>query len=187
MASDTTGELAGKIARLVQEKGWNGEDFARIAHLNRHTVRLILQGKPGRRLRNATISQCAEALGFSVYELRTLPLDRLLARLHGRPVNDHEALQHLRATASLPEFLRWMERHPDRVAAILPEEVPEILELQQPGGAMERLGVEHCLSGIERRRELLRRVRILGKSEYLPFLEQFVQLLYEKLPSESTK
>ena len=32
-------ELASKIARLVQERGWNQEDFARIADLNRHTVR----------------------------------------------------------------------------------------------------------------------------------------------------
>ena len=184
MASETPGELAGKIARLVQEKGWNGEDFARIAQLNRHTVRFILQGKPGRRLRNATISQCAEALGFTVHELRTLSLERLLARLHGRPANDEEFLQQLRESASLPEFLRWIERNPERLAGILPEEVPELLELQRPGGSMERLGVEHCLNWIERRRKLLQRVRLIGKSEYLPLLEQLVDLLYEKLQSE---
>ena len=33
-------ELALKIKRLVQERGWNQEDFARIADLNRHTVRV---------------------------------------------------------------------------------------------------------------------------------------------------
>ncbi len=51
--------LAGKIARLVQERGWNQEDFARIANLNRHTVRQILQHGDQRRLRNATIMSCA--------------------------------------------------------------------------------------------------------------------------------
>ncbi len=35
-------ELAAKIARLVEERGWNQEEFARIARLNRHTVRQIL-------------------------------------------------------------------------------------------------------------------------------------------------
>ena len=46
-------ELANKIARLVEERGWNQEDFARISKLNRHTIRQILQGGPKRRLRNA--------------------------------------------------------------------------------------------------------------------------------------
>jgi transcriptional regulator with XRE-family HTH domain len=77
-------ELANKIAKLVQEKGWNQEDFSRISNLNRHTVRQILHGGPQRRLRNATVSQCAEALGLTVNELRTLPLDRLLMRMHGK-------------------------------------------------------------------------------------------------------
>ena len=44
-------ELANKIARLVEERGWNQEDFARIANLNRQTVRQILlhilPGDPG--------------------------------------------------------------------------------------------------------------------------------------------
>ena len=47
-------ELANKIARLVEEKGWNQEDFARSTRLNRHTVRQILHGGPKRRLRNAS-------------------------------------------------------------------------------------------------------------------------------------
>src|SRR5262245_24675675 len=64
-----TDDLASKIARLVQERGWNQEDFARIANLNRHTVRSILQRSTGRRLRNATIMSCARALGLTVNEL----------------------------------------------------------------------------------------------------------------------
>ena len=35
-------ELAFKIAKLVEERGWNQELFARISKLNRHTVRQIL-------------------------------------------------------------------------------------------------------------------------------------------------
>src|SRR5262245_18212842 len=78
-------ELANKIARLVEERGWNQEDFARISKLNRHTVRQILHGGPKRQLRNATVSQCAKALGLTVSELRNLPLERLLPRMLGKP------------------------------------------------------------------------------------------------------
>src|SRR5207237_1703264 len=71
-------DLATKIARLVEERGWNQEDFARTACLNRQTVREIMQPSADRRLRHATVSACARALGLSVSELRTLPLERLL-------------------------------------------------------------------------------------------------------------
>ncbi|MCZ2340555.1 MAG: hypothetical protein LC104_02010 [Bacteroidales bacterium] len=183
MAQDTTGprnDLIFKIARLVEEKGWNGEDFARISQLNRHTVRQILHGGSHRRLRNATIGQCAEAFGLTVSELRTLPLERLLARIHGQPSADEKILRRLGEQASLPEFLHWIQRNPDRVAALQPEEVAELLELQTPGGPMERLGVEHFVEQLERRRELLRRVRIIAGTEYLSLLEQLVGLLFEK-------
>ena len=76
-------DLANKIARLVEERGWNQEDFARISQLNRHTVRTILNSGANRRLRNATVSQCSEALGLTVNELRPLPLERLVPRMHG--------------------------------------------------------------------------------------------------------
>jgi hypothetical protein len=184
MAQDAVGprnDLAFKIAKLVEEKGWNGEDFARISQLNRHTVRQILHGGAHRRLRNATIGQCAEAFGLTVSELRTLPLERLLARMHGRPPADEEVLKLLNTQATLPEFVSWIQRHPDRVAALQPDEIPELLELQASGGPMERLGVEHCIAFIERRRELLCRVRTIAGSEYLPTLEQLVDLMFDKI------
>ena len=56
--------LGAKIARLVQERGWNQEEFARSADLNRLTVRSLFQGPP-RKLHNATVSACARALGLS--------------------------------------------------------------------------------------------------------------------------
>src|SRR5689334_9034439 len=111
MTTTTAGsgaELANKIARLVEERGWNQEDFARISKLNRHTIRQILLGGPKRRLRNATVSQCAEALGLTVSELRNLPLDRLLLRVHGTPPGDEEALKLLYERASLPALVSWL-------------------------------------------------------------------------------
>ena len=173
-------ELARTIAKLVEEKGWNQEDFARISQLNRHTVRLILHGGPKRRLRNATVSQCAEALGLTVNDLRTLPLDKLLLRMHGRAAADEEAQRVLHERVTLPELTQWLARNRDRAAELRPDEVEELLDLQQPGGPMERLGVEHGVGLIERRRNLLCQVRQLAATEYLDTLEQIVGLMFDK-------
>src|SRR6266404_6588191 len=89
-----TAELTHKIARLVEERGWNQEEFARQAQLNRQTVRDILVQTSERRLRNATVGACARALGFSVSELRDWPLERLLKRVnHQEMPQDPRVLQ----------------------------------------------------------------------------------------------
>lgn len=180
-AEPGAGDLAHKIARLVEEKGWNQEDFARISNLNRHTVRQILLGGSKRRLRNATVSQCAEALGLTVNELRTLPVERLFLRIHGKAPADEEALKILFERASLPDLVSWLERNQERAGQLLPDEIAELLTMQSPGGVLERMGVESIVDQIERRRALLDRVRVIAGTEYLELLEQFVQLLHEKV------
>jgi transcriptional regulator with XRE-family HTH domain len=187
-AANGATEIAFKIARLIEERGWNQEDFSRIAKLNRHTVRQILNGGPKRRLRNATVSQCAEALGLSVNELRTQQLDRLLPRMHGKPAADEEALNLLRERASIPELANWLERNESRARELQSDEISELLDMQVPGGPLEKLGVEQVVRMMERRRQLLGRTRVLATSDFLPFLEQFVDILFEKasrLPKQS--
>ncbi|AMV27654.1 hypothetical protein VT84_24855 [Gemmata sp. SH-PL17] len=174
-------ELANKIARLVEERGWNQEVFARIARLNRHTVRQILQGGPKRQLRNLTVSQCADALGLTVSELRTLPLERLLPRMHGKPAADEETFDLLYERAQLPELVAWLERNRDRAVELRPDEVQELLDMQAPGGPLVKLGVETCVDLIERRRHLVCRVKEIAGTEYFDFLEQCVKLIHEKV------
>src|SRR3954454_23537852 len=111
---DPSSNLCTKIARLVEERGWNQEEFARIAELNRLTVRSIFQGGE-RRLHNATVSACAQALGVSVMDLRTQPLERLLPRMRNQPPVK-EGLRVLYEQATQPELLAWLERNPERAA-----------------------------------------------------------------------
>jgi transcriptional regulator with XRE-family HTH domain len=186
-AANGAADLAFKIARLVEERGWNQEDFSRIANLNRHTVRKILHGGPKRRLRNATVSQCAEALGLSVNELNTQSLERLLPRMHGKPAVDEEALKLLKERATLPELISWLERNQTRAAELRPDEITELIDLQAPGGAIEKLGVEQVVERIERRRQVVGRARVLAASDHLPFLEQFVDMLFEKVTRSPSK
>ncbi|HEY2910316.1 MAG TPA: helix-turn-helix transcriptional regulator [Gemmataceae bacterium] len=174
-------DLANTIARLVEERGWNQEDFARISQLNRHTVRQILNSGPKRRLRNATVSQCAEALGLTVSELRNLPLERLLPRMHGKPPADDEALKLLYERAALPDLVSWLERNKDRAAELRPDEVQELLGMQESGGALEKIGVENIVELIERRRRIICQVREIANTEYLDLLEQLVRLIFEKV------
>jgi transcriptional regulator with XRE-family HTH domain len=174
-------DLANKITKLVEERGWNQEDFARATQLNRHTIRQILNGGPKRRLRNATVSQCAEALGLTVNELRTLPLERLLPRMHGKPPADAEALKLLRETAALPDLVNWLERNTERANELRPDEITELLEMQAPGGPLERLGVEHFVTVLERRRALVHKVGHLARTEFVDSLEVIVGLMFEKV------
>lgn len=176
-------DLAVKIARLVEERGWNLEDFARIAGLNRQTVRQIMAPVNGeRRLRNATISSCAKALGLTVSELRNLPLERLLPRMNNpRAPLDDSSLQRLFEQATQPELLSWLERNPERARQLTPEDMDELLSLQGTGGPLTAFGVEHFVEVLGRKRRLLERVHAIAGTEYLDFLEQFVALLFEKV------
>jgi hypothetical protein len=178
----TPDELATKIARLVEERGWNQEEFARIARLNRHTARQILRPGSHRRLRNATIGACARALGLSVNDLRTQPLERLLPRMaEGHPANGDDALRRLYEQATQPELLAWLERNPDRARRLSEEEIDELLSLQGTGGPLTSFGVEGFIQRFERRRNLLHQVNAIAGTEYLDLLEKMVALLYEKV------
>lgn len=174
-------ELADKIARLVEERGWNQEDFARIAGLNRHTVRTILQSGQ-RKMRNATVQSCARALGITVSELRVLTLDRLLPKMRGQAAaRDNQPLLQLVAQANHPELVAWLERNQERVRQFTPSDIDELLALQSEPGPLDAIGVERVIEVMERRRELIQRVRTIAGTEYLPLLEQVVDLIHQRI------
>jgi transcriptional regulator with XRE-family HTH domain len=179
--SDSPVDLAGKIARLVEERGWNQEEFARIAGLNRHTVRHILIPGGTQRLRNATVLACARALNVTVNDLRTLSLGKLLARAaEAVQSRDEEAWRRLYRLATQPELTAWIERNPERARALDRAEVEEVLALQERG-ALLTFGVEAFIERLERRRRLVQQVLAIAGTEYLELLEQLVVLLYEKV------
>ena len=177
-------ELALKVRRLVEERGWNQEEFARIARINRHTARQILLPGPQRKLRNATVLACARAFGLNVSELRDLPLERLLSRLAKAtaPGGDLSRLRYQEATH--PELKAWIERNPDRASQLDEADFRELLALQDN---LSNLGVEALISRLERRRRLLGRVSTIAGTEYLDLLEQLVDLLYEKIQPRGDK
>jgi transcriptional regulator with XRE-family HTH domain len=177
-------ELACKITSLVKERGWNQEEFARITRLNRHTVRQILGENGSRRLRNATVSACARALGLSVHDLRTLPLERLLPRMGQQAqetASQGEVLRRLYEHATQPELLAWMERNPDRASQLSADEIDELLSLQGTGGPLTTLGVEGFVKRLERRRQLIQKINAITGTEFLDMLEQLVGLIHDKV------
>jgi len=173
--------LPEKIARLVAERGWNQETFARQAGFNRITARQILS-RPEKRLRNQTIKQCADAFGLSVNDLVSLPLEKLLP--HVRRGTGGEAGVDARLTAlaaTQPELQAWLERHPERAATMSRQEIDELASLQGTGGPLTQFGVEHFVKLLERKRELKRRLDLIAGTEYLEFVEQLVGLIYDKV------
>jgi transcriptional regulator with XRE-family HTH domain len=177
-----TSVLAEKIARLAEERGWNQEDFARHSDLNRQTIRQILQANGPRKLRNATVGACARALGLTVSELRSQPLERLLPRM--RRQNSPESgpsAQRLYDEATQPELKAWLERNPDRARHLSADEIDELLSLQGTGGPLTSVGVEHYVKLIERKRRLLEQMHVVANTEYLDLLEQLVSILFEKV------
>jgi transcriptional regulator with XRE-family HTH domain len=176
---NSTPTLATKIARLVEERGWNQEEFARIANLNRQTVRqILLEGD--RKLRNTTVLACARALGLPVSDLRTLPLDRLLARINGQaPLPPEDPVRILYEKASNPQLLAWIERNPDRARQLSADEIDELMSI--PDETLSGFGVEHFIEVIERKRRLIQQVHAIAGTEYLDLLEKLVALLYDKI------
>jgi transcriptional regulator with XRE-family HTH domain len=174
-------DVAYKIARLVDERGWNQEDFSRIAQLNRQTVHQIMNGGQ-RKLRNATISACATALGVPVSDLKSLPLERLLARMHDRaPPSSDESLKRLYEQATQPELRAWIERNPERAGGLDEGELDELLSLQGVGGPLTSIGVEHFIAQLERRRQLVHKVKTIAGTELVELLEKLIELMYDKI------
>ncbi len=180
-APENPAVLSAKIARLVQERGWNTDEFARLAKLNRLTVRQILQ-EGNRKLRNATVSACARALGLSVNELRTQAVERLLPRMQRlAAAGNSENLRRLYEEATQPELLAWIERNPERAAQLTPLERDELLSLQGTGGPLTSFGVQYFVDLIERRRRLREQVEAIAGTEYFEMVEKLVGLIYEKI------
>ncbi len=119
-------------------------------------------------------------LGLTVTDLRNLPLDRLLPRMHA-PVVTRESLRGLYEKASQPELIAWLERNPECAAQLRPDEIDELLSLQGTGGPLTAFGVAHWVDLIERSRRLLEQTAVVAGTEYLELLEQFVGVLYEKV------
>jgi transcriptional regulator with XRE-family HTH domain len=181
MDETASADLAVKIARLVEERGWNQEEFARIARLNRHTIRQILQPGGQRRLRNATISACARALGLSVNELRTQALERLLPRMADGHAGGEDPVRRMYQQATQPELRAWLERNRERARHFTADEIEEVLGMQGELGPLAAFGVEAVVSRIERRRKLVGQVHAIARTEYLDLLEQLVGLIHEKI------
>ena len=171
--------LCAKIARLVQERGWSRQTFARQAGLHRLTVSRILAGVE-RRLHAATVEACAKAFGFTALELRSESTERLLGR-RASPYAGAEAKQRLFEETMPPEVREWLRDHPDRVAQLSPEEVDELLSLRESSEPLTAFAVSELIHRIERRRRLMQKVSTIAGTEFVDFLETLVDLVHDKI------
>lgn len=168
--------VAEKITRLVQEHGWSQERFARKAGLSRHTIRLLFKS-PNRQPHFATIQACAKALSLSVHDLMELPIEQLVRSINAkRPAIPWDELE-----AEQPALAAWLREHPQRATLLAAEDLDWLRSLQGQGGPLTPEGVEHFVQIRERRNRLLHKVEAIAGTEQLGFLEQFVEMLYERI------
>ena len=121
-------------------------------------------------------------MGLTVNELRTVPLERLIGRMHHpRPAESDPEKRRLYEEATQPELQEWIERNQERAKLLTADEIEELLSLQGTGGPLTSFGVEHFVTLIERKRGLMDKVQTIAGTEYIDFLEQFVDLLYDKV------
>jgi hypothetical protein len=133
-------------------------------------------------LRNSTILACARALGLSVNDLRTLPLDKLLPLMRdAQPADGEAGLRRLHEQATQPELVAWLERNPDRARRLSPDDRNELLALQDAAGPLKTFGVEGFIQRLERRRKIMERIHSIAGTEYLDLLEQLVELIHDRV------
>jgi len=183
-SEDNTPTIQNKISSLVEERGWNQEEFARITRLHRHTIRKILLG-PAFQLRNATVESCARALGISVHDLHHRPLDFLLNQIRQSNVSElGKHFQRLQDQAYQPDLKSWIERNPERARTLSSKDADEIVLFQKTGN-FNTSSLEAFVIRLERKRRLLEKINHLKSSKHLEILEQMVDLMHQQSPSKS--
>ena len=183
-SEDNNPTIQNKISSLVEERGWNQEEFARITRLHRHTIRKILLG-PAFKLRNATIESCARALGISVHDLHHRPLDLLLHQIRQSNVPElGKHFQRLQDQAYQPDLKSWIERNPERARTLSSKDADELV-LFQKSGNFNTSSLEAFVIRLERKRRLLEKINHLKSSKNLEILEQMVDLMHQQSPSKS--
>ena len=102
--------------------------------------------------------------------------------MHGAPpAEEEDKLKRLYELGTQPELVAWLERNADRARLFSAAEIDGLLALQGVNGPLTKFGVEHFVDLIERKRNLRERIEVIAGTEYLPLLEQFVKLVYEKV------
>jgi hypothetical protein len=117
-----------------------------------------------------------------VSDLKGLPLERLLPRMQERAPHDSDyGLKRLYEHATQPELRAWIDRNPDRALLLDEDEMDELLSLQGVGGPLTSIGVQHFVAQIERRRQLVSKVKTVAGTEFIDVLERLVDLMYDKI------
>ena len=175
-------ELAAKIARLVEERGWNQEEFARIARVNRHTARQILLRVGGRSLRNSTILACARrwvCRSTTCAACRWRSCCRSCAT-PSRPTARLACAASTNRRRSRSWSPGW-NATPTGRAASRPRNATSCWPCKARPGRSSTFGVEGFVQRLERRRRIVERIHAIAGTEYLDLLEQFVDLLHDRV------
>jgi hypothetical protein len=117
----------------------------------------------------------------TVYDLCELPLEDLLGRPRDEMTTPPSTTNRTYEEATQPELLDWVQSNTKRAEKLTADEWDELLSLQGTGGPLTAQGVEFYVDLIERKRRLMEKMAVIAGTEYIDLLEQFVNVLHEKI------
>jgi transcriptional regulator with XRE-family HTH domain len=157
-------DYAANLRRLMAREGLTLAELARRSRLNCRTLKGVLKG--GRRPRARTLHRLATSLGVPVEELFQDPA-LLRHRLFDRQTNPvvEELVQ-----SSPRLFHGWSQA-----------EFDEIYSHFGTGGALTPQGALETVCSMNRRRELIAKVKLLWETGEAELLESMIDVLYRRV------
>jgi len=157
-------DYAANLRRLMAREGLTLAELARRSRLNFRTLKRVLRG--GQRPRSRTLHQLAAGLKVPVEELFQDPA-LLRHRTFDRQTNPvvEELVQ------SRPQWFHgWTEA-----------EFDEIYSRFGMGGALTQQGAQETVASMNRRRDLLAKVKLLWETGEAELLESMIEVLYRRV------
>jgi transcriptional regulator with XRE-family HTH domain len=159
-----TPDYAANLRRLMAREGLTQAELARRSRLNFRTLKRILKG--GRRPHSRTLQQLAAGLSVPVEELFQDPA-LLRHRLFDRQTN--------------PVVEELVQTQPQLFHGWSPAEFDEIYSRFGAGGALTPQGALDTVCAMNRRRELISKVKLLWETAEAELLESMIDVLYRRV------
>jgi transcriptional regulator with XRE-family HTH domain len=172
-------DLSQIVRTACARKGWDLSELAEKAGISRTTLYHLLEGHTDKP-RLATLSRLAEPLGLEVDELLGGPPSPLAT-----PITPTETIPFSEAAvrefdaAANPSVDEVARERPDLFRGWEPEDWAELRSMFGTGGALNPGGVVRAADAINRRREAVRKLRVVLETHLSDVAIGLVETLYE--------
>lgn len=171
------------LSRIVRmacaRKGWDLGELAERASISRTTLYHLLEGHTDKP-RLATLNRLAESLGIEVDELLGTPS----SQTNGTSGNNVDTSALEIDTAANPAVRAVAQERPDLFRDWEPDDWVELRSMFGTGGNLNPGGVVRAAEGINRRRESVRKLRVVLETHLSDVAIGLVDTLYDMVKAK---